>query len=117
MGEDISAVRKAIGPHITLKVIIEAALLTTELKELAAETGIAYGADFIKTSTGLNPAGGATVDDVRLLRRVVGQKGKIKAAGGIRDLDSAISMVEAGADRLGLSSSVAIMEELMLQNA
>jgi deoxyribose-phosphate aldolase len=69
------------------------------------------GADFVKTSTGLAP-GGATVEDIRLMRSVVGEKVGVKAAGGIRDLATALAMIEAGATRLGASRAASIVEEL-----
>jgi deoxyribose-phosphate aldolase len=109
---DIAAVRAAIGTNITLKVIIEAALLSQEQKKEAARLVVSTGADFVKTSTGFNAAGGATANDVALLRSVVGTRAKVKAAGGIRNLQAAMDMLNAGADRIGTSASVAIIEEL-----
>ncbi|GBD08629.1 Deoxyribose-phosphate aldolase [Candidatus Thermoflexus japonica] len=93
------------------KVILETALLTAEEKSLAARLAVEAGADFVKTSTGFGP-GGATVDDVALLRRVVGPSIGVKAAGGIRTAEQAIAMLEAGASRLGTSATVAILEAL-----
>jgi deoxyribose-phosphate aldolase len=93
------------------KVIIEACLLTDAEKERACELAKEAGADFVKTSTGFS-LGGATEEDVRLMRRVVGTKLGIKAAGGIRSLADAQKMMVAGATRLGSSSSVKIMQEL-----
>jgi deoxyribose-phosphate aldolase len=93
------------------KVIIEACLLTDAEKERACELAKDAGADYVKTSTGFS-LGGATEEDVRLMRRVVGTKLGIKAAGGIRTLADAQKMIAAGATRLGSSSSVKIMEEL-----
>ncbi len=93
------------------KVILETALLTAEEKVLAARLAVEAGADFVKTSTGFGP-GGATVDDVALLRRVVGPSIGVKAAGGIRTAEQAIAMLEAGASRLGTSATVAILEAL-----
>ena len=94
-----------------LKVILETALLTEQEKTLACELCLAGNADFVKTSTGFGPAG-ATVEDVALLRRVVGNRAGVKAAGGIRDASTAMAMIKAGADRLGTSASLAIMREL-----
>jgi len=93
------------------KVIIEACLLTDLEKERACELAKDAGADYVKTSTGFS-LGGATEEDVRLMRRIVGTKLGIKAAGGIRTLADAQKMIAAGATRLGSSSSVKIMQEL-----
>ena len=81
-------------------------------KIIACTIAKAAGALFVKTSTGMK-AGGATVEDIRLMKSVVGSKGKVKASGKIRDLSSALAMIEAGADRIGTSSSVAIMREFL----
>ncbi len=105
---EIQAVKKAIGDHI-LKVIIETCLLTEEEKKKASQLVVEAGGDFVKTSTGFSTAG-AQVEDVRLIRSVVGNKAKIKASGGIRDYEKARAMVEAGADRLGVSAGLAILE-------
>lgn len=105
---EIQAVKKAIGDHI-LKVIIETCLLTEEEKKKASQLVVEAGGDFVKTSTGFSTAG-AQVEDVRLIRSVVGDKAKIKASGGIRDYEKARAMVEAGADRLGVSAGLAILE-------
>ena len=93
-----------------LKVILETALLTREEKIRACELAVAAGADFVKTSTGL--VGGATVEDVRLMRSVVGDRAKVKASGGVRTIADLLSMVEAGADRIGTSSGLKMMREL-----
>lgn len=92
------------------KVIIETALLTDEEKERACRISRDAGADFVKTSTGFSTAG-ATVSDVALMRRVVGPTLGVKASGGIRTLDDLLSMVDAGATRIGTSSSVKLIEE------
>jgi len=94
-----------------VKVILETCLLTDEEKELGAREAVAAGADFVKTSTGFG-ASGATVADVALLRRVVGPKIGVKAAGGIRDTVTALSMIEAGATRIGASRTAAILAGL-----
>lgn len=94
-----------------LKVIIETALLTREEKILACELSLAAGAEFVKTSTGMS-TGGATVEDVALMRSVVGDKAGVKAAGGIRTAADAIAMMNAGANRIGASASVAMVREL-----
>jgi len=92
------------------KVIIEAALLTDEEKVTACTLAKAARADYVKTSTGFGP-GGATVADVALMRRVVGEEMGVKAAGGVRDLTSAQAMVAAGATRIGASAGVRIVQE------
>ena len=104
---DIRAVREAAKDK-TLKVIIETCLLTDEEKVKACELSVKGGADFVKTSTGFS-TGGATADDVRLMRQTVGPDIGVKASGGIRDAATAVSMVEAGASRLGTSATVAIV--------
>lgn len=108
--EDVAAVRRATGGGAILKVIIEAAILEPDEIVTASRLAVDAGADMVKTSTGFNPAGGASLDAVRLIRRTVGDRAGVKAAGGIRDLETALAMIEAGADRLGASSSVAIVE-------
>lgn len=95
-----------------VKVIIETALLGFEEKIAASLIAVRAGASFVKTSTGF-AKGGATVEDVALLRRVIPEYVGIKAAGGIRDLKTALAMVENGADRLGCSSSIAIITEAL----
>jgi deoxyribose-phosphate aldolase len=108
---DVAAVVQACRERGALsKVIIETAYLTTEEKIAACLLVQAAGADFVKTSTGFGPAG-ATIDDVALMRRVVGPRMGVKAAGGIRDLATARAMVQAGATRIGASASVKIMQD------
>jgi deoxyribose-phosphate aldolase len=92
------------------KVIIEAALLTDDEKVTACTLARAAGADYVKTSTGFGP-GGATAADVTLMRRVVGAEMGVKAAGGVRDLDSLKAMVAAGATRVGASAGVKILQQ------
>lgn len=113
--EDISAVASAVHSHGgILKVILETCLLSDEEKIKAAELAIEAGCDFLKTSTGFS-SGGATVSDVRLLRnvsdRMTDGRVKVKAAGGIRTAETAAEMIKAGADRIGASSSVSMIEE------
>ena len=106
---DILTVREAMGPTAVLKVIIESAALTDEaIVEtcLAAEKA---GADFVKTSTRFHPAGGASVEAVRLMADTVGGRLGVKASGGIRPTDAALAMIEAGATRLGLPGSRAVL--------
>jgi len=105
--EDIRTVIEAAG-HIPVKVILEMALLDEYQKVIGCLLAERAGAAFVKTSTGF-AGGGATVEDVRLMNGLVGGRMAIKAAGGIRDFESARAIVEAGADRLGCSSSVAIV--------
>jgi deoxyribose-phosphate aldolase len=97
--------------HAKLKVIIECSLLSDDEKKVACELAAKAGADFVKTSTGMS-TGGATVEDVRLMRSVVGTALGVKAAGGIRTAKEAMAMIDAGANRIGASASVAIVREL-----
>lgn len=106
--EDIRQVKKACG-KAHLKVIIEACLLTEEEKVRACKLSVAAGADFVKTSTGFS-TGGATAEDVALMRKTVGPDTGVKAAGGIRDYATAKKMIEAGANRLGCSAGIAIVQ-------
>jgi deoxyribose-phosphate aldolase len=108
--EDIASIARICHANgVILKVIIEAALLTDEEKVVACQLAKVAGADFVKTSTGFGP-GGATVEDVALMRRVVGPSIGVKAAGGIRTYEDAQKMIAAGASRLGASASVKIMQ-------
>lgn len=93
-----------------LKVILETCLLTEEEKKKACELAVKAGVDFVKTSTGFS-TGGATLEDVRLMKSIVGDTG-VKASGGIKDMETAKAMIEAGATRLGTSSGVAILQGL-----
>jgi len=104
---DIREVKKACGDK-HLKVIIEACLLTEEEKVRACELSVKAGADFVKTSTGFS-TGGATAEDVALMRKTVGPDTGVKAAGGIRTFEDAKKMIEAGANRLGCSAGIAIV--------
>lgn len=108
---DLRAVVQLCHEHDVLcKVIIETALLTEEEKVKACVLAQRAGADFVKTSTGFGP-GGATIEDVRLLRRVVGPQMGVKAAGGIRDVQMVRHLLEAGATRIGTSAGVKIVQE------
>ncbi|MBX8937445.1 deoxyribose-phosphate aldolase [Enterococcus gilvus] len=109
--KDIEAVVAAAKDKALVKVIIETSLLTNEEKIKACELAKAAGADFVKTSTGFS-TGGATVEDVRLMRETVGPEMGVKASGGIHNAKEAEAMIEAGATRLGASSGVAIMNGL-----
>jgi len=106
--EDIEAVVEATSKRALVKVIIETCLLTDEEKIKACEISKAAGVDFVKTSTGFSTSG-ATSHDVALMRKTVGEKIGVKASGGIRDYDKAVEMVKAGANRLGVSASIAIV--------
>ncbi|WP_197492667.1 deoxyribose-phosphate aldolase [Tetragenococcus halophilus] len=102
--------------NILSKVILETCYLTDDEKEKVCEIAKEVQPDFVKTTTGFGSAG-ATVADVKLMKEVVGDKVKVKAAGGIRDLKTAKDMLEAGADRLGMSSSVKVIEEYRAERA
>lgn len=108
--EEIRAVRDVCPPPVLLKVIIESAALTDEQIVACCEAAEAAGADFVKTSTGFHPAGGASVHAVELMARTVGGRLGVKASGGIRDAAAAQAMIDAGATRLGLSASRSILE-------
>lgn len=109
--EDIKTVVAACKGKALLKVIIETCLLTDEEKVTACELSKEAGADFVKTSTGFS-TGGATVQDIALMRRTVGAEMGVKASGGIRNLESSLKMIEAGATRIGASASISIINEL-----
>ena len=105
--EDIKAVKAACGAAL-LKVILETCLLTKEEIVKACELSVEAGADFVKTSTGFS-TGGATAEDIALMRKTVGPDIGVKASGGVRDSKGAIAMVEAGANRIGASATIAIL--------
>ncbi len=105
--EEVRAVRKAI-PKAVLKVILETGYFSPEELAPLAEAAIRGGADFLKTSTGFGPRG-ASLEDVTLLAQVARGRARVKAAGGIRDRETALRMLEAGAERLGTSSGVALV--------
>ncbi len=107
--KDIAAVVEASKPAI-VKVIIEACLLTDEEKVEACKCSMNAKAEFVKTSTGFSTHG-ATPEDVALMKKTVGDVCKVKAAGGVRSYDDAMKMIEAGADRLGCSAGIKVMEE------
>jgi deoxyribose-phosphate aldolase len=102
---------RSMSPAVLLKVIIESGALDRVQKIFACQIAQQAGVDFIKTSTGMHPAGGATVGDIKLIKEMA-PSCKIKAAGGIKTARQAIEMLEAGAERIGASSGVQIMEEL-----
>ena len=106
---EIAAVRAAVPAPKLLKVIIESAALTDAEIVAACQAAEAAGADFVKTSTGYHPAGGASVHAVALMAATVGGRLGVKASGGIRDWATAVALVEAGATRLGLSGTAAVL--------
>ncbi|MGC3994582.1 MAG: deoxyribose-phosphate aldolase [Propionicimonas sp.] len=106
---EIAAVRAAVPAPKVLKVIIESAALTDAEIVAACQAAEAAGADFVKTSTGYHPAGGASVHAVELMAATVGGRLGVKASGGIRDWATAVAMIEAGATRLGLSGTAAVL--------
>ena len=112
---EVAAVRAAV-PGATLKVIVESAALLEfageALLQDVCRAAVGAGADFVKTSTGFHPAGGASTHAVRLMADTVAPRLEVKASGGIRDAEAALAMIEAGATRLGLSSSTAILDGL-----
>ncbi|MCL2425079.1 MAG: deoxyribose-phosphate aldolase [Oscillospiraceae bacterium] len=105
---DIESVAKAVQPRALLKVIIETCLLTDDEKVRVCDICKTVGVDFVKTSTGFS-TGGATVEDVALMRKTVGSEVGVKASGGVKDAASAKAMIDAGANRLGTSSGIAIV--------
>lgn len=106
--QDILAVVRAAGDQAIVKVIIETGLLTDEEKRTACMLAKEAGADFVKTSTGFGP-GGAREEDIRLMRKVVGEQMGVKASGGVRTYDDAVAIIAAGANRIGASSGIAIV--------
>lgn len=110
VGQEIGALVKAVG-DIPVKVILETCYLTDEEKIAVCQMAMDHGAAYVKTSTGYGTAG-ATVDDVKLMRNVVGESLGVKAAGGIRTYFDAMAMVEAGASRIGTSAAVDILSEI-----
>ncbi|MDO4193288.1 MAG: deoxyribose-phosphate aldolase [Erysipelotrichaceae bacterium] len=105
--EEIRAIKEAVGDH-TLKVIIEACLLSDEEKVRACRDAEAAGADFVKTSTGFS-LHGATIEDVRLMKETVGDRLKVKAAGGVRTGEDMDQMIAVGAERIGTSAGIKLM--------
>ena len=105
---EIRLIKEAIGDNV-LKVIIETCYLTDEEKVKACELSLVAKADFVKTSTGFG-TGGATYEDVKLMKSVVGDNAKVKASGGVRDKETAQKYVDLGAERLGTSSGIEIVK-------
>lgn len=112
---DIRAVREA-APGVVLKVILETAALSDEAIVACCQAAERAGADFVKTSTGFHPAGGATVHAVELMRATVGDRLGVKASGGIRSREDAERMIAAGASRLGVSAAAAILAGMMSES-
>ncbi|MYL63019.1 deoxyribose-phosphate aldolase [Bacillus hwajinpoensis] len=107
--QDIKAVVEAAKGKALVKVIIETCLLTDEEKTRACELSVKAGADYVKTSTGFS-TGGATVEDIKLMRKTVGPNIGVKASGGVRDLEGSQAMIDAGATRIGASAGVKIVQ-------
>lgn len=105
---EIQAIKKAIGDK-TLKVILETCYLTTDEKKRACTLAVEAGADYVKTSTGFGSAG-ATFDDIILMKKMVGEKAKIKASGGIKDKETALKYIELGVSRIGTSSGPSLLK-------
>jgi deoxyribose-phosphate aldolase len=112
VAHEVAIVREAV-PDVVLKVIVESAVWSSAVLRGVCEAAVDGGADFVKTSTGFHPSGGATVEAVAVMRDAVGRRCSVKASGGIRTLDACTAMLDAGADRLGLSATAEIMAELV----
>lgn len=108
--DEVADIKKAIG-DLVLKVIIETCYLSPQEITLASEIAVKAGADFVKTSTGFG-TGGAKMEHIELMKKAVNGSAKIKASGGIKNLDTALSFIEAGVERIGTSSGVSIVKEL-----
>jgi deoxyribose-phosphate aldolase len=109
---EIAAVREAVGAGVVLKVIVESALLDDGALVAACQAAESAGADFVKTSTGYHPSGGATTHAVELMAATVGGRLGVKASGGIRSGADALAMVAAGATRIGASRTAEILREI-----
>ena len=110
--DEVDHAAKAVNPDCVTKVIFENCLLTKEQIELACRISLETGIDFIKTSTGF-AGGGATRDDVALMKRCVGDAKRVKAAGGVRNLDDLLAMLELGAERIGTSAGLKLAQEAL----
>lgn len=111
VAHEVAAVREAV-PGVVLKVIVESALWSAPVLRGVCEAAVDGGADFVKTSTGFHPSGGATVQAVATMRSAVGNRCSVKASGGLRTAADCLAMLDAGADRLGLSATAAVLAEL-----
>jgi len=109
--DEVSSVRATIPSGVILKVIIESALWNDEQIIAVCRAAVQGGADFVKTSTGFHKSGGASIANVQLMRKTVGETVGVKASGGIRTYDDAIAMIDAGASRIGASASRIILAE------
>ena len=109
---DVHVVRRGAPAPVTLKVIVESAVLSPEQLARVCRAAVDAGADYVKTSTGYHPAGGATVEAVASMRVAVGPDVGVKASGGIRDAATALAMIDAGATRIGASATAAILDGL-----
>lgn len=111
VAHEVAIVREAV-PHVVLKVIVESALWSPAVLRGVCEAAVDGGADFVKTSTGYHPAGGATPAAVEVMRAAVGSRCSVKASGGLRSLADCRAVLDAGADRLGLSATAQVLAEL-----
>lgn len=111
VAHEVAIVREAV-PHVVLKVIVESALWSPAVLRGVCEAAVDGGADFVKTSTGYHPAGGATPAAVEVMRAAVGRRCSVKASGGLRTLADCRAVLDAGADRLGLSATAQVLAEL-----
>ncbi len=108
IANELKAVREAV-PNTTIKLILETGLLTSDEIKFASKLGVEANWDFIKTSTGIQTTG-ATVEDVKIMKEIAGDRCEVKASGGVRSYEDAVAMIEAGATRIGTSNGVDIME-------
>jgi deoxyribose-phosphate aldolase len=113
--EDVHAVVKAVKGRAIVKAILENAYLTDEEKVLGCRLCEAAGADFVKTSTGFAP-GGATIEDLKLMRATVGPQVQVKAAGGVRTLDALLAVIDVGVTRVGATATAAILDDFKKRN-
>lgn len=111
VAQDIAAVRVAAPRPVLLKVIVESAVLSNDELETASILCVEQAADFVKTSTGMHPAGGARIEHVRIIRNAICDRARIKASGGIRSYADLMAFLDAGASRIGCSSSVRIVQD------
>lgn len=110
VAHELAQVREAV-PQVTLKAIVESALWTPAVLRGVCEAAVDGGADYVKTSTGFHAAGGATADAVSTMRAAVGDRARVKASGGLRSRAGCVAVLDAGADRLGLSSTATVLDE------
>jgi deoxyribose-phosphate aldolase len=115
-GDDIRAVVEAAGHGVVVKVILENAYLTNDEKVRGCRLAESAGADYVKTSTGFGP-GGATLEDLRLMRATVSDSVRVKAAGGVRTLDALLEVISIGVDRVGATQTAAILDDFRTRSA